>query len=93
MRRRTKNLRSLTIWRYMARLINLNKYLASFPEATLTVKISVIEWNKIILNSMRNSWSKQAYVQLFYYESITFWKAINMFEHMEISESIYKGAV
>ena len=42
---------------------------------------------------MPNSWSKQAYVQGFYCESITFKKAVNMFEHMEIVESIYEGIV
>ena len=49
--------------------------------------------NGIFLNSMPNSWSKQAYVQGFYCESITFKKAVNMFEHMEIVESIYEGIV
>ena len=42
---------------------------------------------------MPNSWSKQAYVQGFYCESISFKKEVNMFEHMEISESIYEDVV
>ena len=42
---------------------------------------------------MPNSWSRQAYVQGFYCESITFKKAVNLFDRMEISESIYKGVV
>ena len=42
---------------------------------------------------MRNSWSKQAYGKGFYCGSILFKKAVNMFEHMEIAESIYKGVV
>ena len=39
------------------------------------------------------SWHKQAYVQGFDCESITFKKAGSMFEHMGISESIYEGVV
>ena len=49
--------------------------------------------NEILLNSMPNSWSNQAYVQVFYCKSITFKKAVNMFELMEIAESIYEGVV
>ena len=40
---------------------------------------------------MPNRWYKQAYVQGFGCESITFKKSVNMFDHMEIAESIYKG--
>ena len=42
---------------------------------------------------MPNSWSKQVYVQGFDWESITFKKAVNMFEQMKIVESIYEGVV
>ena len=38
---------------------------------------------------MTNGWSKKAYVQGFDFESITFKKYVNMFERMEIAESIY----
>ena len=54
-------------------------------------KIIVVELNGILLNSMPNSWNKQAYVQVFDCESISFLKAVNMFEQMDISESIYEG--
>ena len=84
---------ALTVRHYAARLIDLNEYLASFPGATLNDKISVNMLNKILLNSMYNSWYKQAYVQGFGYESITFKKAINTFERMKIVESIYEGLV
>ena len=77
----------------MAHLIDLNKYLASFPGATLADKIDVTEFNEIILNRTPNSWSKQAYVQGFDCESILFKKAVNVFDRMEIAESIYKGVV
>ena len=59
----------------------------------MTDKIGVTELNNILLNSMPNSWSKQAYVQDFDCESISFTKAVNMFELMEIAESIYEGVV
>ena len=65
MRRGIKKPRSLTVRRYTARLIDLNEYLASFPRAALTDNIGVTKLNEILLNSMPNSWSKQAYVQGF----------------------------
>ena len=51
--------------RYAAHLIDLNEYLASFPGATLADKMGVTELNENLLNSIQNSWSKQAYVQGF----------------------------
>ena len=84
---------SLNVRRYAARLIDLNGYLVYFTGANLTDNIVVTKLNEILLNSMPNSWSKQAYVQGFDCESITFKKSINMFEHMEITESIYEGVV
>ena len=42
---------------------------------------------------MHNSWSRQAYVKGFDSESTTFNKSVNMFERMEIAESIYEGVV
>ena len=75
----------------MVRLIGLNEYLASFPRETLADKIDVTELNYIILNRMPNSRSKQPFVQGFDCESILFKKAVNIFERMEIAESIYGG--
>ena len=49
--------------------------------------------NVIVLNSIPNIWAKQAYVQCFDCESIPFKKTVNMFEQMEIAESIYEGVV
>ena len=42
---------------------------------------------------MTNSWSKKAYFQGFDYEYIYLKNAVNMFEIMEIAESIYGGVV
>ena len=42
---------------------------------------------------MPNSWSKKSYVQGFDCEYISFNKYVNMFERIEITESIYKGVV
>ena len=74
-------------------MIDLKKYLALFPGETLYNKIGVTELNEILLNSMTNSWSRKAYVQVFDCEYIAFKKAANMFEHMEIAESIYEVVV
>ena len=71
----------------------INGSLASFPGETLTDKISVAELNEILLDSMPTIWSKQSYVQCFDCELKTFKKAVNMFEGMEIAESIYEGIV
>ena len=75
----------------MARLIELNEYLALFHGAALSDKFGVTDLNKSLLNSMPNSWSKQAYVQGF--DRDFFFKAVNIFEKMEISGSIYEGVV
>ena len=74
--------RALTARRYAASLIGLNYYLVSFQGATFNDKIGVAELEKILLNSMLNIWSRQAYAQGFDCESITFKKYINMFERM-----------
>ena len=47
----------------MARLIDLNEYLASFLGENLNDKIGVTKLNGILLNSMPNSWSRHEYVQ------------------------------
>ena len=56
---------------YAAPMIQLNEYLAALPEANESDKIGETEYNKIILDSIPNGWSKQAYVQGFDYEYIT----------------------
>ena len=62
----------LKVTRYGARMITLNAYLAVFPGAKASKKISETELNGIILNIMPNGGSKQAYVQYFDCESNTF---------------------
>ena len=56
-------------------------------------KMGITELNEILSNIIPNSCSKQAYVQGFYFETISFKKAVNMFESMEIAESIYEVVV
>ena len=67
--------------------------MASFLEATLSDKINVTELNYILLNGMHNIWYKQAYVQGFDSRSISLKEAVNIFERMEIAESIYEDVV
>ena len=93
MRRGMRKPRSLKVGRYAVRLIELNEYLDFFPAGTLYEKIRLNELNEILVNSMPNSWSKQAHVQGFDCEYITFNKSVNMFERMEIAESIYEGVL
>ena len=56
-------------------------------------KIGVTELNVILLNSIPNIWYKQAHVKVFDCNYIYFKNAVNMFERMEIAESIYEGVV
>ena len=88
MRHGIKKMCSLKLRHYVARLIGMNEYLASFLEMTLADKMDVTELDDIILNIIRTSWYKQAYVQGFDFKFILFKKAVNMFEHMEIAEYI-----
>ena len=88
-----KKPRSLKVKLYAAYLIDLNEYLASFPWETMADKIVVTELNEILLNSMPDRWSNQAGDQCLNCESISFLKAINIFERMEIVEIIYEGVV
>ena len=93
MRHGMRNPHGLKVRRYAARLIDLNEYLALLPWEKLTYKIGVTELIEFFLNSMPNSWIRQAYVQGFDCKAITFEKDVNMFEPMEIAESIYEGVV
>ena len=88
-----RNLLSLKVICYVAPLVDLNEYLDVLPGEKISDKICVTELYEILLNSMPNIWSKQAYVQGFDYEYITFKSSVSMFEHMEIVESIYEGLV
>ena len=78
---------------YVARLIDLNEYLPSFPGSSPTHKTDMTELNEILLNSVPNSWSKQAYVQGFDWKSITLKKSFKLFERMDIAESMFKSVV
>ena len=73
-----KNPCNLKVRRYAVRLIDLNEYLSSFTGVTM----GVTELNEILLNSMPNSWSKQAYLRAFNSETISFDKAVNLLELM-----------
>ena len=71
MRRGMKKPHALKVRLYLDCLIELSKYLHSFPGSALTHKIGMAELSEILLISMPNSWSKQAYVQVFDWRSIT----------------------
>ena len=58
-----RNLCGLKVRHYTARLIDIIEYLALFSGEELIEKIGVTELKAFFLNSMPNSWIKQAYVQ------------------------------
>ena len=72
MRRYMKKPHILKSRRYAARLIDLIEYLVSFTGTAMADKMGVTELNEILLNSMPNSCSKQAYVKGFGCETIRF---------------------
>ena len=72
MRRGMKKPRSLTVRRYLARLIDLNDYLKSFTGANFTDKIGITKLNQILLKIMPSIWSNHAYAQGFDCESNNF---------------------
>ena len=47
-------MRSLRVRHYAARLVDLNKYLTSFPGVTLSNEIGVTELDEILLNIIPN---------------------------------------
>ena len=92
MRPRTRNQQKFKVRFYADCIVKLKEYLSAFTEAKESDKIDETELNEMFLNSIPNGWSKQAYVQGFYCEYITL-KYLNIFECMEIAESIYEGFV
>ena len=50
---------------YAAHIIELNEYLSIFPGEKASSNFFERELNEIILNSITNGWSRQAYVQGF----------------------------
>ena len=52
-------------------MIEIDEYVAAFPGAKAGEKIVDMELNYIILNSIRNGWSRQTYLQGFDREYIT----------------------
>ena len=93
MRRGMRKLCGLKVRQYTDSFIEFNDYLASLPGDKLSDKIGLTEFNESLLNSMPNSWSKKAYVQGFDCKYITFKKSVNMFECMDIAESIYESVL
>ena len=73
---KSKTLRCLFYWP--------QRVLGCDPWEKISEKICVTELNEHFLNIIPNSWNKQAYVQVFDCESITFKASVNIFERMEI---------
>ena len=71
MRRRMRNPHQLKVRLYAACMIGLNNYLGVFPVSKAIDKIGETKLNGILLKSIRNGCSKQAYVHGFCYEAVT----------------------
>ena len=59
MRRGMSNTFQLKLRRYSDRMIKFNEYFDVLPEAKASDRIGDTGLNEIILNSMKNGWSKQ----------------------------------
>ena len=59
----TRNLHELKVRRYTAYMIDIIAYLDALQGEKASDKIGEMELNEIILKSIPNGWSKQAYVQ------------------------------
>ena len=93
MLRGRRNPHELKVNNYLALIVKLNDYLAIFPGSKEGDKLRETELNVIILHSILNGCTRQDCGQIFDFEVVTLKKAINMFDHMEVSESIYKGVL
>ena len=71
MHRGTRKPCELGVSRYPAHLIDLNEYSVTLPGTNKSNKISEMDLNQILLNSMKNGWGKQAYMKGFDFETIT----------------------
>ena len=67
-----RNIHKSRLGCYAPSKVELNGYLTVLPGGKENDKIGETEVNKIPLNSMPNRWIKQAYIQVFYCETITF---------------------
>ena len=85
--------RELKVTCYTARMVDINENLSALPGAKEGEKIFDMEINEILLNIISNGQIKQLYVQCFDFETITFKQYVNIFEHMQIAETIYDGVV
>ena len=93
MRHGMRKMHSLKVRCYAAHFIDLNEYLDSLPNSTLSEEFGVTELNENFLNSIPNNWIKQAYAQGFHCNYITFKISVNMFERIRIVEYIYQVIV
>ena len=50
-----------------------------------------VELNKILIHAVSNGWSKKCYVQDWYSNSKTYKDTCDIFEIMEIKETLYEG--
>ena len=70
-------------------LVLINIWL--FPGSKASNKIREMELTKVLLYSMTNVQSRQAYVHGFDIKGVTFKKTINKFDILEIYGNIYEG--
>ena len=83
--------RDIQLNRFASRLTELNKYLTIFPGTNNTKNMVPEELNEILLQSTLSSWARQAYIQGWDFEEITYKDTCNIVERMETAEAIYKG--
>ena len=84
MRSGTRKPCGLKAIRYANCMIDIKEYLAVLPGKRSSDKICEMKLNGVLLNSMLNSGTRQAYEQGFGCEYVTSKKYVNTFERTEI---------
>ena len=87
-----RNSRGLKVRCYAARLIELKKYLALLPGEKISEICFVMELNDFFLKYAQHL-DQEGIHGGFYFESIIFKEAVNMFELIEIAKFTYEGVV
>ena len=81
----------LPMKRLATHITELNKYLPIFPIYNECKNMEEEKLNDIIFHAVPNSWVKQSYSQVWYFEAKSYRYSHNNFERMETVEKSNKG--
>ena len=82
----------LKVRRYAASMIDINEYLDAFPGSNWSEKLMRRNWKKSFWTVFQTYWSSKLVGRVFIVKMLLL-KSVNMFERMEIDETIYESVV